>query len=260
MCKCAENGVSVVFNSEVSEVVLDPKLGVTGAKIIHTRGARAPEMIDCRNVVLSAGPWTPGIFAQLFPRTDRRLTMKLRKVEWVEVNLDESTTLEEWTASEDVGLLVPDVLGLRHVHAGRLAPGRIQMAGARHANASIQTTRMEALEDRLGHRTGELRSWAAQALCRSLRDKVHAGQVRKGRSLVCGASPGGFPIIDRVDAGSLDPGLVDTQDSEKHGVWVCYGFDMHGTTLAPGAAHELCRRIMRGGPRLDSFFDFEVDL
>ena len=62
---------------------------------------------------------------------------------------------------------------------------------------------------------------------RRLRSKMNKDSTKEGLAVVS-TSTDGMPVIDRA---------------EPNGPWLCFGFGMNGTMLAPGAAQALVRRL-----------------
>lgn len=78
--KCKEQGVEVHLSTRVTGVVLDNKIGVlTGLKLCSTvaeGGQEGVREVECKNVVLAAGAWTPRVFETVFPQSKFRVPIE----------------------------------------------------------------------------------------------------------------------------------------------------------------------------------------
>lgn len=209
----------------------------------HDR-TKARETIRCHNVVFAAGPWTTEVFKHMYGKS----TLKLEN----HVQLAYSYRLQNASMSpkDDVGLLFPEL-----AEADEALDDKITMVGQTSNNTVIVTgvgsetknTMLSALEARdpvLGEARPlrHLKRIAAKRLNDEDKDVLNTNNVDRNFSFIS-TSDQKYPIIDKVPTSGL--GRVCTGDEDKRpcGIWLCFGLGMYGTTLAPGAARALCRRM-----------------
>ena len=72
----------------------------------------------------------------------------------------------------------------------------------------------------------------------------------EGSSLISSSS-NGLPVIDTVPTSLLLNPTSSEALRQESGLWLCFGFGMYGTTLAPGAARALCRRMFGESSGMD---------
>ncbi|KAK4895185.1 hypothetical protein LTR27_006794 [Elasticomyces elasticus] len=157
------------------------------------------------------------------------------------------------TASDDVTLVFPDLAA----EIDELED-QITMTGRKSHNiivAGLETVSMdgpavpeEAFDPGTNNKkpTHHLRRLAGKRLGEENVNKDNA----PGESALTSTSTDGLPIIDKIPAYALGRPEIYGADP-KLGVWLCFGFGMHGTTLAFGAARALSRRIFGEASGID---------
>lgn len=75
--ECKKRGVQVHLSTTATEVVTDERGILKGLKLKSTASHHGAEAtlseIECKDVVISAGAWTPGVFSMLFPHSNLRI-------------------------------------------------------------------------------------------------------------------------------------------------------------------------------------------
>lgn len=78
--KCKEQGVEVHLSTKATGVIFDDKTGaIKGLKLYSTAAEGVQEGVrelECKNIVLAAGAWTPGVFETLFPQSKFRVPIE----------------------------------------------------------------------------------------------------------------------------------------------------------------------------------------
>jgi glycine/D-amino acid oxidase-like deaminating enzyme len=68
-------GVKWHHPAQVASVVTDPNTNaVTGVHVLNSE-TQTESVISCRNIIITAGPWTPHVFKTLFPSAKLRLNV-----------------------------------------------------------------------------------------------------------------------------------------------------------------------------------------
>ena len=74
---CRARGVQVHLGMKATAVLTDEKGMLSGVKLCSTSGKETEEReLKCKNVVISAGAWTPRVFETLFPRSRYRVPIE----------------------------------------------------------------------------------------------------------------------------------------------------------------------------------------
>ncbi|KAK0930977.1 hypothetical protein LTR29_016524 [Friedmanniomyces endolithicus] len=252
--ECLKLDVKFFFNHHChqmeggSAIVIQNKTGLN-----HHDGAR--KTLAYQNLIIAAGPYTTTIFNRLYPASPLKLANKVQYGIWLPVAVDKLSD------KDNVGLVFPDLaaedakLADEVTMVGRPSSGHI-------IAAALETDSMggsPGLKDALGldlANKGPIRHLRQLAGRRLGNDAVTPENARTGYALVS-TSAGNLPVIAKVPAFALGTGIDRALDDRPDGVWLCFGFGMRGTTLAPGAARALCRRLFGGKSGMqDSVFGF----
>lgn len=243
--ECKSLKVNLRFNHYVSDVgTSDSGLSNVRLETMGSPGGSA-EIIRCHNLILAAGPFTTGIFNDIFKGHSLKLENHVQGAHWYHVGLDRRG------GEYDVGLRIPQAAKaeprledeIRVVSRG----GNMALEVSATAKGAVDKDldRSAALTPRKG-KTTELKSISAKYVNQTSLDVDKDGHVAilsKGRSELSVAN-GGRPIIDRVPASDLNMGSKDgTANGRLCDVWLCYGFGRYGTMLAPGAARMLVAKM-----------------
>lgn len=240
---CRALGVIFYFNHEVTDVQSTPEDDINSVNIRDISSKLSTlSKIKCQNLVLAAGPWTTEIFKNLFPHSGLVMENQIRLVPWFRVPMSLSQ------ACDDVGLVFPDLATLNDVLEDEIM--MVAQAQTQHLiiTGASAATRDQFLhpKDALDPSNDDLRP--ARCLKKIANKKLgHPGpdtltDAHMGFSLVS-TSDEDLPVLDKVPASSLGAVCSGDKDCRPCGVWLCFGFGLYGTSLAPGIARALCRRM-----------------
>ncbi|KAK5113200.1 hypothetical protein LTR62_003536 [Meristemomyces frigidus] len=218
---------------------------------------RLAETYSCDQLVLTAGPWTSGIFRRLFPNSLYYVDNYVQDVHWVRAKLDPL----DLAGRNDVALVLPHAAvseqGLDNQVTIAALPGReavlVTAVGKEVAHVHLRPIvpyygPPDVPADR------QLVQLAGHLLDPSLRVEgfVHgcAHVSTAGNGLPNGdrLRPRDFRRLPAANGSEEATQLLklateeelrkrkDAEDSSPNGVYLCYGFGMRGTSLGPGAA------------------------
>ncbi|KAK3070464.1 hypothetical protein LTR53_010420 [Teratosphaeriaceae sp. CCFEE 6253] len=250
--QCQDLGVNFIFNHDVRSIHSDPGQNVSSIeiqRIMNLEDRQGPrQTIQCQNVILAAGPWTTGILKALCPKSKLDLGNNVKEVLWVRVNE------VDMAKGDSIALLLPDVacdddtLEDEVTMTGRHRSRQVIIAGVSSKSINDDVQPPDAIDPQLGeakplHHLQRL----AERRLGGITDSDH---TTEGFALVS-TSARKLPIIDRVPASASSVDNECGADIRQSGVWLCFGFGFHGTTLAPGAARVLCRRLFGKASGID---------
>ncbi|KAK0278638.1 hypothetical protein LTR35_004337 [Friedmanniomyces endolithicus] len=238
--KCLKLGVRFFFNHHCvqteggSAIIIQNKMGLD-----HHDGAR--KTLTCQNLVITAGPYTTAIFNRLYPASPLKIANKVQFGIWFPVAVDKLSD------KDNVGLVFPDLaaedakLEDEVKMVGRPSSGHIIAAGLETDSMGGSPGLDDALDLDIVNK-GPIRHLRRLAGRRLGEDAVTPENAPTGYALVS-TSARNLPVIAKVPASALGTSHNRALDDRLDGVWLCFGFGMRGTTLAPGAARALCRRL-----------------
>lgn len=251
--ECYKHDVSFIFNHSLDEITLDASNRPSSANILCLSGNdRRKSSIQCQNVVFATGPFTAEILESILPESFLQLKNHVRQAHWLRLPVPRMTT------KDHVGLLLPDLANAdRKLDgtiwiSGQLANDSILICGQDKNTKNVALNPADALllpeNSKIPRR---LRTVTAKCL-RHDEEAVRTaqGDVRIGSSFIS-TSEHGLPVLDEVPVFMLNRANGDGGGKQGCGIWLCFGFEAYGTTLAPGAARALCRRIFGEASRID---------
>ena len=201
------------------------------------------EIINCQNLILTAGAFTTGIFEKLFKDNVLKPENHEQSAHWFHIALDDVHP------EDDVGLRFPQGVKAEARYqsevrvALRTEDNVLAVSAMDKETVNADLDRTVAISPRRS-KTSELRNISTQLLSGQRVDPTDGKQLRrKGRSELS-VGNGGNPVIDKVS--TLDLAVSSDEEGEDDspcGIWLCYGFGRHGTLLAPGAAQTLVSKI-----------------
>ncbi|GAB1737770.1 hypothetical protein NU219Hw_g2177t1 [Hortaea werneckii] len=236
---CRARGVSFIFNRSIDTATM--KSGKLSAITITDPQRKSHNAtLQCQNLVLAAGAYTSGIVQYLFPQNSLQLENHVRDAHWYH------TIVPDMTKEDDVGLLLPDI-----AESDRLLDDKVTMVssqadeivsiiGQDRESKNIPLSPADAMAEHPGDRNA-LRH-LKRLIARRLRPLDGNSRYTEGSSLIS-SSNNGLPVIDTVPTSFLFNPTSSESSRQESGLWLCFGFGMYGTTLAPGAARALCRRM-----------------
>lgn len=245
--QCLDYGVDFVFHHEIDSVMSAPDKDISSVVIrdVHDRD-KARETIRSQNLVFAAGPWTTEVFQHVYQKTPLRLENQAKKVYWYRL---QSLSM---TDKEDVGLLFADLaeadeaLEDKITMVGHTQKHTVTVTGIGSKTLNTNLNPQEALEPEVGDGDAQplrhLKRIAAKRLGKDNGDVLRADNVDRGFNLIS-TSDQRLPIIDKVPASGLGTVCTGEEDKRRCGVYLCFGFSMYGTALAPGIARVLCNKM-----------------
>lgn len=256
--ECTRYGVKFIFGHQVTGYEMSTHLFLTHIYIAKANDRTARKKLACNNLILAAGPFTTGIYNSLFKNSAVKLENNVQGVHGFKAVLDKKEDSEKMVirlhdAAKDNERLENEVRMARFPLVPFLAVSAVSKT-----TSTRDFTPDDALSPSVG-KSSDLRTIAANYLNHDgmdVADKKKHGQ--KFRFEICTAN-GNNPIIDKVPASALGFVVFGDEDLCPFGVWLCYGFGQHGTTLAPGAARLLVSRIFYGEEG-DSNYDFSLPM
>ncbi|KAI6856798.1 hypothetical protein KC343_g8078 [Hortaea werneckii] len=239
LADCRSRGVSFIFNRSIDTATMKSgKLSAIAITDPHRKGRNAT--IQCQNLILAAGAYTSGIVQYLFPQNSLKLENHVRDAHWYH------TLVPDMTKEDDIGLLLPTIaesdrlLDDKMIMVSSQEDEIVSIIGQDRESKNIPLSPADAMADHPGDRN------ALRHLKRLIADRLRPvdGDRRctEGSSLIS-SSRNGLPVIDAVPTSLLFNTTENEASRQESGLWLCFGFGMYGTTLAPGAARAICRRM-----------------
>ena len=257
--ECKEHGVCFNFDRRLGSVAGTDLQDVEVVTLEHPTDYQVPkERLVCQNVVIASGPWSTGILETTQMITNLEIDNHARFIEWIRVRQ------EDMTAVEDVGLILIDLAEKEStlqndvIMTARISDGTIQVTCPRDNFANAAMYQIDALEPEpgVGRPMRRLQRLAKTVLNGEDTDMFTELNLVRGQDATS-TSAGGLPIIDKIPHSVLRKVGISDRDERPCGVWLCFGFGMHGTTLAPGVARMLCQRMLTGQSEVD-YYDFSI--
>ena len=212
---------------------------------------RTPLWIECSQLLLACGPWTPTVYRMLFPFSPVRLHASTSAGDWIVCKNPCPTT-----AKSVAYVSFEPLIGEKLEFAAR-NDGTIWACGRKNLTASLplpgQTAEPdeEIIEELMGH----ARMWLSSRCSCSEKHDHELQLVDKGRAFRP-ATKSGLPVLSGVKSSDLTGDPVDTaqrapESDSPSGVYVCWGHGSYGLTLGMGTG-KLMDQLMRGEkPDLD---------
>ncbi|EMC99926.1 hypothetical protein BAUCODRAFT_21618 [Baudoinia panamericana UAMH 10762] len=256
--ECQQLGVKFHFDRYVCSTTRLSDRDVTSVYICEAANDQMRTNVKCQNLVLANGPWASKVFSGVASKSTVKLKNNTTTAHWIRLG---SGKLHD---GDRVGLLLPSLAANSSVlhdkitmicHSHDAEATEIILASVDKQSHDRILFRQEALDHNLnGGKTDlglrYLQQLAASKISTGGKELSLSDSMTAGSSLVSTAN-NQVPIIDKVRKSGL--GRVGTveEDDQRCGVWLCYGFGMHGTTLAPAAAKVLSRRIFGEPTEID---------
>ncbi|KAH9810752.1 fad dependent oxidoreductase [Teratosphaeria destructans] len=245
IAECERLGVTVMLDSAVIAVWRAHESSM--AKTIKLLD-KSIQHRPFANLVLAAGPWTTEIFKTLYPRNSVDPENHVCCIPWYR------TTLSHPMNS-------PDDIALIHTFLAAKSDD-LEPEVTFSARASSQTVTIAATPQRIEVKdlhpndaidpVADLRTQRAILALKQAAGSCIPGGVQRletsefGYSFVSTATEAGLPVIAQVPVEmigdmEMEGGLGAGQ--EQSAVWLCYGFGMFGTALAPGVGKVMARKM-----------------
>lgn len=234
-------GVDIITGLSVVEASLSAANEVQTVTCWQEQSQTTLEM-DCKQILLACGPWTPTVYETLFPSSSVRLHWTTDAGDWISCNNPCSTT-EASTAFVSFADLVDEKMEF----AAR-NDGSVWACGTRNFTADLPSPCQVAQPDEeiinvLEERARKWLNWS----CHCVEKHPHQFQLlSKGRDFRP-ATPTGLPIISEVPSSVLNNTSegADGKGSSASGIFVCWGHGSYGLTLGMGSGR-LISQLMLG--------------
>ena len=245
--QCLQHGVQFIFNHKLSAVTSNQDYDLTSVSVQHCHDKESAEQrIRCQNVVFAAGPWSAPLFKRLYKHSPLQLENNITAAHWyrLQVPIDMSE-------QENVGLVFADMavadekLDDKVTIVGQSASRYLSITSVGTAPQNPNLNYLDALEhvENDPRLLRHIKKLTAKRLNLGDNDPFETEIGAKSGLEFVGTSDLQLPVIDKVSASRLGRVCRGHEDKRLCGIWLCFGFGMYGTTLAPGAARVLCRRM-----------------
>ncbi|ETS84311.1 hypothetical protein PFICI_02336 [Pestalotiopsis fici W106-1] len=231
--KCLESGVKLHHPAKATSVMTDTRNEISSVRIMDTRSGTESD-IPCTNIVITAGAWSPQVFAALFPRSQLKLPISSLAGHSLVIQSP------RWTAGYEAqagchAVFVSGGSGYSPEIFSR-AGGHIYIAGL---NSATEPLPLLATDSRSGiskSAIAQLRATACEILGR--------GQIEIVREGLCfrPTTSSGSPIIGRIPDTRLGEG-VTTRPGADGGVYLAAGHGPWGISLSLGTGRVLAEMI-----------------
>ncbi|KAK5126889.1 hypothetical protein LTR08_004556 [Meristemomyces frigidus] len=245
--QCKRFGVIFHFNHVVEKVIQGDDEDVSAVKIKHSIDRdQAPQTLRCQNLIFAAGPWTTEIFNKLFVGSTVKVDNNVSIPYWARLEVPSMPD------KDNIGLIFPDITGGvesledRITMVAQATEDCMTITGVSAPSRITHLRPADALEPQSGDTKAvrPLKSIVRKRLTAEGQAALDKAYVGENYNFVS-TSEKQLPIVDKIPTSRLRGLKVPSQkdDARPCGVWMCFGFGMNGTTLAPGAARVLGRRI-----------------
>lgn len=213
--------------------------------------------IDCKQLLLACGPWTPSIYETLFPTSRLRLQWTTDAGDWI-LCKNPCPSTQNTTAFVSFANLVGEKLEF----AAR-NDGTIWGCGRRNHNAPLPFPchTEEPDEALIAELSAHARRWLDWS-CRCREE--HAGLVhvvKKGRAFRP-ATKSALPLMTEVESLRLTSNSKTVSDTEtcSSDLFVCWGHGSYGLTLGMGSGRLMSQLMSGEEPDIDlSPFSLDED-
>ncbi|KAK4580083.1 hypothetical protein LTR86_000285 [Recurvomyces mirabilis] len=262
--QCKKLGVRFVYNHHVVSVSSSANntikkvclMSVTPPETASARGLAAArtedgeiQYLDCQSLVLAAGPWTTGILQNVLFEDDVAL---LNNVQTAYAYLID-TEMASKADKDDVGLLLPFIaqddkyIEPRVGLAAHVLKKQVTIFRTAKQTEDVHLSMQDALNPSLGDAKpfGRIREYAGRRLGPIDGNGQYQFEAKNVRTRYANVSTsaGGLPFVGKLPASGPGTAALAGQMERPDGIWLCFGFGMHGTFLGPGAAHVLVSKM-----------------
>ncbi|KAL8835396.1 MAG: hypothetical protein Q9170_003324 [Blastenia crenularia] len=250
--QCFKLGVEIKTNLKVIYADLSPENRIQA--VVCLRKNLTTIRIDCTQLLLACGPWTPIVYKMLFPSSPIQLQSSTNAGDWIVCKNPCPTTQKTIAYVSFQGILAEKL-----EFAGR-NDGTIWVCGRRDFTAPLPPPGQNAEPD---ERLIEELFGRAQTLlnskCRCTRKHDDELQLlSKGRAFRP-ATQSGLPIMSEVTPSDLTSYPAQGSSSSS-GVFVCWGHGSYGLTLSMGTGKLMGQLMCGEKPDLDlSLFSLRKD-
>ncbi|KAL8788878.1 MAG: hypothetical protein Q9195_007092 [Heterodermia aff. obscurata] len=235
--QCMEFGVEIRLNEKATSVDLNKTDEALSLGVIDGKGNALN--LQCNHLVLAAGPWSPALFNQLFPKSSVKIEAVISAGEWFVFENPES-----FTEKSIAGVYFNDIVGQKLEFAGR-NDNTIWTTGEKSEVGEVPSLGDIPKPD--PSKLAKLRAYADMFLKHPHTDGGQQGLrvLRHGRSYRP-ATWNSLPVIAGIPSCSLN-----TKESGHAGarVFINSGHGSYGVTLSMGSGKLMSQMILN--KRLD---------
>ena len=240
--QCHKYDVIFECDTQPTAVHRDEEFNVIGIALKDSFGSLC---MACTNVVLAAGPFTPKLFAYLFPRSTIELHEHRISCDWFHMTVESPVEFTDPAVRLETGL---ELEGFHAVTAfprpGAGQNGVIEVSAMLSDISDLEEdpASSEPLAEPPSEASDAVRSEVAHMFPQGPYNFPTRGygprpvERTPGGSCIIGFGEGLAPTMMRVPASGLGDVATAAQDERPSGVWLCYGFGYWGTTCAPAVA------------------------
>lgn len=219
--------------------------------VVCSQKDQGPVWINCSQLLLACGPWTPKVYKKLFPFSPVRLHASTSAGDWI-ICKNPCPTTAESVAYVSFGPLIGEKLEFAARNDGTIwACGRKNLTASLPFPGQTAEPDEELIEDLLAR----AHAWLSSHCSCSDKHNHELQLLDKGRAFRP-ATKSGLPVLSEVESSDLtgDPmGRVQetSESTSTSGVYICWGHGSYGLTLGMGTG-KLMDQLMRGEePDLD---------
>jgi glycine/D-amino acid oxidase-like deaminating enzyme len=224
--RCLEAGVEFRMNTEIEGVSLSS--GRIEKVQLRQRGGRL-STIDCQNLVLAAGPWTPTLWKTLFQDSNLNMETEVEASDWI-IYRDKSPPSEK-----DIALVIlDDIVGYKLEVDGRNDQ-------TLWISSRVDLINLPCLGQKLTpdvHNITQMMENAKNFL--KLDDSDVLGSGRSCRPTISRT----LPVIATVPPSRLLSGKASRGDGGGSGVYINSGHGRYGVTLGLGSGKLMAQVIL----------------
>lgn len=258
-----------VFNDEDSDI---------SSIVIENVNNGQQEELTCTNLIIASGPFTTGIYDDLFPEHSLAFENNVQYAVRLTAQIDGIAEAEVPSLYIPAGAIQNPKLEPAISLTGRYRDGTITLSAVRKRSTDKPLAPAHALTAPAGKKS-DLPDILEQHI--NLRDPeamdVDSGRKRKRRtdsasppaearlvdssaSFIGTSGPEDRPIITKVPHHLLYEERIKHASSRRNGVWLCFGFGYYGTYLAPGAAKLMAKIFFRDVENKSLIYNSEYGL
>lgn len=235
-------GVKFRFRQEVTNIEKTKRAKLTSVDVARVGNPKRFVDIPCHNLIIAAGSHTPDALHEIVPWMEPRTKLPHNKqhCDWVKL---EGPVIR---SADKVGLVVRGNPGGDSVIVAAQPRQKVLVAAVHPKNKHIPFNASEAEK----HQSSD----ALLVTRNQLRGFNEAKKIEEGRTTISTAV-GKLPLVCKIPSNLVDDRFPAENDNPL-GIYLAYGFGMHGTTLCLGVATALRNMIMGKDSGIGEAFDY----
>ena len=242
--ECKKRGVQFYFNTRPLIAHYDSSGDFEQLDTLTVKkGEQTVKRFDVADLIIAAGPYTTGLYFELFPESQ----ILLENYNYAH----QVVSLQEFGlgADDNIGILLPMFPSNDATYQNPLrmtaqpSSDTVTVSCRRQHSADVHFSPRHAVR-RSGGGSTKLRDLAEEYVDHPGVD-VHDRERHSQHMSFVSTANEHKPIIDCVPVSLLGAsgGSGTNRPSIPSRVWLCYGFGDHGTTLAPGIARRISKMV-----------------